>query len=150
MPQARLAVSTDLASLLELYPHANPNMPKLSNERAQEIWASTLSRKGTFIFVSDAESKIVATCMLITAPNLMRGGRQHAFIENVVTHVDFRRQGHGRAVIEAALDAAWDEDCHHVLLQSGRNDPGVHRFYENCGLKPGLRIGYVAHLPNVF
>lgn len=148
MPRARLATTEDLASLLDLYPHANPEMPKLTEASAQTIWARTLSHPGSFIFVSDAGSKIVATCMLITAPNLMRGGRGHAFIENVVTHADFRRQGHGHAVIHAALDAAWEQDCFHVLLQSGRPDPGVHRFYEECGFVPGVRTGYVARRPD--
>jgi GNAT superfamily N-acetyltransferase len=147
-PSARRAVSADLASLLELYLYLNPSMPKLSNAKAQEVWTSTLSRQGTFIFVSDVDSRIVATCMLVTAPNLMRGGRQHAFIENVVTHPEFRRQGHGRAVVKAALDMAWAEDCHHVLLQSGRKDPGVRRFYETCGLEPGLRTAYAARRPS--
>lgn len=147
MPRARLAVSSDPGSLLELYLQLNPRMPKLSDERAQEIWSDLISREGIFVFVSDVESKVVATCMLITAPNLMRGGRLHGFIENVVTHPDFRRQGYGSAVMRFALDAAWAADCHHVLLQSGRKDPGVHRFYENCGLVPGVRTGYVAHRP---
>lgn len=148
MPIARLADVDDLALLLDLLPHANPLMPELSEERAQYIWAETMSRRGVFVFVSDTGPKIVASCMLIVAPNLMRGGRGHAFIENVVTHADFRRQGHGKAVIMAALQAAWAEECHHVLLQSGRKDPGVHRFYESCGLVPGVRIGYVAQRPN--
>lgn len=148
MPRARLARAEDLASLLELYAHANPKMPKLTKTRARKIWTRTLSHPGSFIFVSDAGSKVVATCMLITAPNLMRGGRGHAFIENVVTHADFRRQGHGHAVIHAALDAAWEQDCFHVLLQSGRPDPGVHRFYEECGFVPGVRTGYVARRPD--
>jgi hypothetical protein len=52
--------------------------------------------------------------MLITAPNLLRGGRPHGMIENVVTH---------RAAIGAALDEAWQRGCRQVLLQSGRADP---------------------------
>ncbi len=148
MPRARLARAEDLASLLELYPHANPKMPVLTDDTAQRIWTSIAAHPGTSIFVSEAQATIVATCMLITAPNLMRGGRGHAFIENVVTHADFRRQGHGHAVIHAALDAAWEQDCFHVLLQSGRPDPGVHRFYEECGFVPGVRTGYVARRPD--
>jgi GNAT superfamily N-acetyltransferase len=85
--------------------------------------------------------------MLITAPNLLRAGRRHGFIENVVTHPDFRGLGHGRTVVRAALAAAWAKDCHHVFLQSGREDPRMHRFYERCGFEPGLRIGYVARRP---
>ena len=45
------------------------------------------------------------------------------------------------------LAAAWAQDCHHVLLQSGRQDPRVHRFYASCGFTSGLRVGYVAQRP---
>lgn len=147
MPTVRLATSGDLASLLELLPHANPLMPPLSEEKARSIWSEMMSHPSVFVFVSESQGKIVASCMLVTAPNLMRGGRCHGFIENVVTLRDFRRRGYGEAVMTAALEKAWAEDCHHVLLQSGRKDPGVHRFYQQCGLEPGLRIGYVARRP---
>ena len=147
MPQARLAVSSDLEPLLELFAQANVSPHVTPIERAREIWASTLAQQGNFVFVSNAGSKIAATCMLITAPNLLREGRKHGFIENVVTHADFKRRGHGSAVIRTALDTAWAEDCHHVLLQSGRTNPGVHRFYEVCGFEPGVRTAYVAKRP---
>ena len=42
---------------------------------------------------------------------------------------------------------AWTMDCHHVLMQSGRADPRVHRFYQLCGFEPGHRIGYVVRRP---
>lgn len=99
------------------------------------------------IFVSDADAGIAATCMLITAPNLLRNGRGHGFIENVVTHPEYRGRGHGHAVVQAALTEAWARDCYHVLLQSGRTDPRVDRFYEKCGFEPGVRTGYVARRP---
>jgi GNAT superfamily N-acetyltransferase len=85
--------------------------------------------------------------MLVTVPNLLRAGRQHGFLENVVTHPDHRGRGHGRAVVQMALEEAWRQDCHHVLMQSGRADPSVHRFYEGCGFRPGLRTAYVAQRP---
>src|SRR6201999_3979724 len=106
-------------------------------DRVERIWARTLSRDGLTVFVADSGSDIVATCMLITAPNLLRSGRQHGFLENVVTHPDFRGCGFGRAVVLAALASAWEQDCHHVFLQSGRADPRVHRFYEGCGFERG-------------
>ena len=147
MPKARLAVSTDLASLLELYRVAEVSDTAQPKERAEQIWANMLAHSGVAVFVSEKNCNIVASCMLITAPNLLRGGRQHGFLENVVTHPDFRNRGHGGAVVQAALTAAWSEGCHHVLLQSGRKEPQVHRFYERYGFEPGLRIGYVAHRP---
>jgi GNAT superfamily N-acetyltransferase len=139
----RRAEPADLGSLMELYLRLNPDTPRLSDDKAREIWADTLSRPGIPVFVSVIGSQVVATCVLITAPNLMRGGRPHALIENVVTHRDFRRQGIGKAVILAALDAAWSDNCRNVMLLTGRKDPAVHRFYERCGFEAGIKTGYV-------
>src|SRR3984893_13675599 len=147
MPNAKLAQAADLASLLELYRLAEVSSSAEPIERAEQIWLEMLSHNVVEVFVSTVEAQIVATCMLITAPNLLRGGRRHGFLENVVTHPEFRGQGHGRAVVDAALAAAWTKDCYHVLLQSGRKDPRVHRFYQRCGFEPGLRVGYVVRRP---
>jgi GNAT superfamily N-acetyltransferase len=133
--------------LLGLYRVSEVSALAEPRERAERIWSEILARQGVSVFVSDAGAGIAATCMLIVAPNLLRGGRGHGFLENVVTHPGFRGLGHGRAVVRAALAAAWTQDCHHVLLQSGRKDPRVHRFYEGCGFKPGLRTAYVANRP---
>lgn len=148
MPTARLAKSSDLPGLLDLFRESEVSAGAEPGERAERIWSEILACDRVAVFVSDAGPRIVATCMLITAPNLLRGGRGHAFLENVVTHRDFRGQGYGRAVVEAALAEAWARDCYHVLLQSGRADPRVHRFYESCGFEPGIRTGYVARRPH--
>jgi GNAT superfamily N-acetyltransferase len=148
MPETRPARAEDLASLLALFSVSEVSAAAEPLERVERIWAQMLSRDGLTIFVSEAEAKIVSTCMLITAPNLLRSGRQHAFLENVVTHPEFRGRDFGRAVVLAAL-AAWEQDCHHVFLQSGRGDPRVHRFYEGCGFEPGLRTAYAAKRPAV-
>jgi GNAT superfamily N-acetyltransferase len=147
MPTARVAEAFDLDRLLILLEASEVSSIAQPRDRAEWIWAEILARDGVTVFVAEAESRLAATCMLITAPNLLRGGRGHAFLENVVTHPDFRGRGHGRAVVQAALAKAWAEDCYHVLLQSGRTDPRVHRFYESCGFEPGVRIGYVARRP---
>ncbi len=148
MAHARIAVSADLERLLDLFAQAPVSDHARPIGVARDIWERTLSHPGVDVFVSVADSKIVATCMLITAPNLLREGRHHGFIENVVTHDDYLRRGHGTAVIQAALDAAWTRGCFHVMLQSGRKDPGVYRFYERQGFEGGLRVAYVArHRP---
>ena len=143
----RTAAPEDLTAILELYLHLNPAMPPLSDGAAQRIWADILSRRGTWVFVAALGPQLVATCMLVTAPNLMKGGRPHGLVENVVTHRDFRRQGHGRAVVTAALEAAWREHCHGVMLLTGRKDAAVLRFYESCGFETGLKAGLLARAP---
>jgi GNAT superfamily N-acetyltransferase len=147
MPIARTARMADLEPLLDLFRVSEVSSAIEPLERAHEIWRDTLSRRGVTVFVSESDGKIVATCMLITAPNLLRRGYGHAFLENVVTHPQFQGRGYGRAVVEAALSEAWARGCYHVLLQSGRKDARVHRFYERCGFVPGLRLAYVARRP---
>jgi GNAT superfamily N-acetyltransferase len=141
---ARLARAADLASILELFAASEVSPAIQPIERAERVWQHTLDRQGVYVFVSDDRQRIAATCMLVTAPNLLRQGRSHAFLENVVTHPELRGLGHGTAVVNAALAQAWAADCHHVLMQSGRPDPRVHRFYEQLGFVPGRRTAYVA------
>jgi GNAT superfamily N-acetyltransferase len=146
MTNARLVNVGDLDALLALFAESDVSR-SAEPERARIIWAQILACEGVMIFVSDESSRIVSTCTLITAPNLLRGGRQHGALENVATHPDFQGRGHGRAVIAAALAEAWKRDCYQVLMQSGRADPRVHRFYEACGFVPGLRTAYAARNP---
>ena len=97
MALARSAVIEDLEPLLALFAASEVSATAEPFQRAREIWLQTIRRDGVTIFVSEVQGKIVASCMLITAPNLLRRGRSHAFLENVVTHPDFQGQGHGRA-----------------------------------------------------
>ncbi len=147
MPEVRKAMQSDLSSLLALFHLSEVSRSAEPRERTEEIWSEVLGQDNIAVFVSMMADKVFATCTLITAPNLLRGGRRHGFMENVVTHPDHRGKGHGRAVVGAALTEAWLRNCYHVLLQSGRPDPRVRRFYEQCGFKPELRIGYCALPP---
>jgi GNAT superfamily N-acetyltransferase len=147
MPVARLARATDLPALLLLFAATEVSAAAQPRQRAERIWQETLERQGVHVFVADERDRLAATCMLITAPNLLRGGRRHAFLENVVVHPELRGRGYGKAVVRAALAHAWAADCHHVLMQSGRKDPRVHGFYEALGFEPGHRVGYVARRP---
>ena len=147
MPFARPARHSDLPSLLALFAASEVSPVAQPRERAESIWREILAQPGIHLFVSDERERIAATSMLVIAPNLLRDGRRHGFLENVVTHPELRGRGHGTAVVLAALDHAWAAECHHVLLQSGRADPRVHRFYERLGFRPGLRVAYAAVRP---
>ena len=147
MPIARLARTSDLPPLLALFDVSEVSEVAQPRERAESIWQETLAHPGVHVLVSDDRDRIAATCILIIAPNLLRGGRRHGFLENVVTHPELRGRGHGLAVVVAALGHAWAADCHHVLMQSGRADPHAHAFYEGRGFRPGLRVAYVAMRP---
>jgi GNAT superfamily N-acetyltransferase len=137
LPDIRLARNSDLNGLLALFDASKVSQYAQPIERANRIWDEILENGGIFVFIAIVDEIIVATCTLITAPNLLRQGRLHGFLENVVTHPDHQGRGFGTAVVSKALDHAWAMNCHHVLMQSGRPDPRVHAFYERLGFKPG-------------
>ena len=144
MPVARRATEDDLPQLLSLFEASEVSA---AAGEPEPIWQAMLNHPGLSIFVACADGAIVATATLISAPNLLRGGRGHGFLENVMTHPDYQGRGFGKAVVSAALSSAWQAGCHHVLLQSGRADPRVHKFYRSLGFEPGVREAYVAHAP---
>ena len=143
MGTIRLAACADLPALLQLYTHLTSHPDSMPENKAEAIWAGYVA-KGVRVFVSEADDQLVASCKLITVPNLTRGGRPYAFIENVETDAGHRQRGHGRAVVVAALDTAWREDCYKAMLLTGRSDDTIVSFYESCGFKRGLKNGYQA------
>lgn len=150
MQFVRRANSDDLAGLLALYAASEVSA---AADDPEPVWRKMLAHPSLFVFIGECrvgehELMIVATASLITAPNLLRQGRSHGFLENVMTHPDHQGRGYGRAVVRAALSAAWAADCHHVLLQSGRADPRVHSFYRGLGFEAGVREAYVARAPS--
>jgi GNAT superfamily N-acetyltransferase len=128
----RAAIHDDLDGLLALYRFLNPKDPVPDETKLHDAWRDLLDSKGATIFVAEVGNTLVATCMLTIVPNLTRGARPYAIIENVVTHSSYRRAGFGRAVMQAALKAAWEQDCYKVMLASGRSDAVP--FYESVGL----------------
>jgi GNAT superfamily N-acetyltransferase len=147
-PTARAAVAGDFDGLLALYAAAEVSPLATPRERAEAIWAELMSARDVAVFVAPVAARVAASCVLVTAPNLLRAGRRLGYLDNVVTHPDHRRRGYGAAVVRTALAVAWRRDCYHVLLQSGRADPAVHRFYARSGFVPGERTAYVARRPD--
>jgi len=145
--RTRRAVANDLPAILELYRHLSEDMPALTPDKAQGLWADLLAHPGAQVFVCALDPTIVATCTLVTAPNLMHGGAPLALIENVVTHRAFRRRGYGRACLATALDAAWRAGCRRVMLLTSQTDPAVFAFYQSCGFETGRKTGLLARRP---
>jgi GNAT superfamily N-acetyltransferase len=95
-------------------------------------------------FVDDV---LVASCVLCIVPNMSRGCRPYALIENVVTKLEHRRRGYGRQVVEYAVQKAWQAGCYKVMLLSGRRSEGVIRFYESIGFDRKAKQAFVITAP---
>ena len=149
MSAVRTVRPEDLAALLELYVHLNPdNMAVPDDALLLPAWERILSDPSIHCFVADADGVLTGSCLLAVLPNLTRGACSFGVIENVVTHKDCRRQGIGRRLIRHALQTAWDAGCYKVMLLSGAWREEAHRFYEELGFTRDGKVGFVAAAPS--
>jgi GNAT superfamily N-acetyltransferase len=145
--QIRAAEKGDLGALRELYRQLNPDDPPLAEQDAERIWRDFSAISGSAIFVGLVDGAIVTTCTLVVIPNLTRGGSPYALIENVVTHAARRKQGYGRAVLQAAVAEAWRLGCYKVMLLTGSKNPATLNFYLAAGFeqsKTGYQVRRIA------
>lgn len=145
MPVAcRAARLDDLAGLLLLYRHLSPEDPPLAEADARPRLEALLGSTVAHLLVIEGGEGLMATCLLLIVPNLTRGGRPFAIVENVVTHADHRGRGLGKMLLGEALARAWSGDCYKVMIATGRQDERVLRFYEACGFRRGTKSFFEA------
>lgn len=122
-----------LPSILALYAQLNPDDLRPDADMAAETWRRILGSDLITVHIVERGGVAIASCVIVIVPNLTRNLRPFALIENVVADVRFRGQGLGKQVIGAAVEQAWSAGCYKVMLQTGRKDEAVLRFYEACG-----------------
>ncbi|MBB4955270.1 GNAT superfamily N-acetyltransferase [Agrobacterium vitis] len=146
----RAAQPDDLGSLLLLYRELNSDDDLLQPDLVREKYAEILAHPGLTIFLALDKDIPAATASLVVIPNLTRGGRPYALIENVASAISHRGQGYGKAVVLHAISSAWQAGCYKAMLLTGRTDPAIHKFYEACGFvqnKTGFQVRRDGSLP---
>jgi GNAT superfamily N-acetyltransferase len=134
--EVRRARARDLPALLALYYHLHSGEEPPTLHDAEKAWAEIMASASYTVFVVEGPGGIlIASCSLFVLPNLTRGARPQAMIENVVTHRDHRKLGLGKAVLEAAITAAREAGCYKIFLATGQKDEATLRFYEGAGFK---------------
>ncbi|OLP56736.1 GNAT family N-acetyltransferase [Rhizobium rhizosphaerae] len=123
----------EIVDLLALYRHLDPQDAETRPADALARWRALKTLAGSDILVGCLEGRLVASCTMVLVPNITRGGRSYALIENVVTDGAYRQRGFGRAVLHATAERAWEAGCYKVMLMTGSKRPEVHRFYERAG-----------------
>ena len=89
----------------------------------------------------------MSSCTLLVVPNLTHGGRPYALVENVVTRPEYRRQGLGSAVLNAARDLAVREGCYKIMLLTGSKRQSTLDFYRRAGYRDDLKTGFCQTFP---
>ncbi len=136
----------ELQELLELYLHLHEkSVPELT-EYLKTTWETIISDRNHHIIVNEINGKIVSSCVCAVIPNLTRGVRPYAFIENVVTHSDFRGKGYATECLNYAKKIAEAENCYKMMLLTGSKSEGTLNFYRNAGYNCSDKTAFIQWL----
>ena len=136
----------ELNSLLELYTHLHETGLPENTEYLEKTWRTICNDENHHIIVCDIEGKIVSSCVCVIIPNLTRNVRPYAFVENVVTHSDYRCRGYATACLEFAKEIALKENCYKMMLLTGSKENSTIEFYERAGYNSDDKIAFIQWL----
>ena len=123
----------ELGQLLELYTHLHEDGVPKDSEHLQKTWETICKDENHHIIVCEIDGRIVSSCVCVIIPNLTRKIRPYAFIENVVTHADYRGRGYATACLNEARRLAENANCYKMMLLTGAKDEKTLRFYQSAG-----------------
>jgi len=139
----REAKREDLGALLELYLFLHEDCIPEMNSHLEEIWERIIGDQNHHLIVCDVEGKIVSSCVCVIIPNLTRNVRPYAFVENVVTHADYRGKGYATECLDFAKKIAEQENCYKMMLLTGSKSPETLRFYEKAGYNSSDKTAFI-------
>lgn len=129
----REVTEQDLPQLLELYLYLHETEIPDFDEHLLGVWQKILSDPDHHIIVAEEDGKLVSTCVCVILPNLTRGVRPYALVENVVTHGDYRGKGYASACLAYAKELALKENCYRLTLATGSKLDSTLNFYRHAG-----------------
>ena len=114
----------DLDGLLTLYMQLHDNPFPQKDDQILALWHSILNDPHHHIIIAEEDGKIVSSCVCVVIPNLTRGQRPYAFIENAVTDERYRDRGLATACLDFAREIARQEKYSSVLRAGGIQQQG--------------------------
>lgn len=142
----REARSEDLAQILELYLHLHETAVPEESEDLRRAWAKIMNDEDHHLIVCEEDGKIVSSCVCVIIPNLTRGVRPYAFVENVVTHADHRGKGCATACLDYARELARKANCYKMMLLTGSKSPETLDFYRSAGYNSTDKTAFIQWL----
>lgn len=139
----REARREDLRQLLELYLYLHEEEIPEESAHLSQTWEQIMADENHHLIVNEVDGRIVSSCVCVIIPNLTRHVRPYAFIENVVTHADYRKQGLALACLAHARQIAQKNHCYKMMLLTGSKEPGTLDFYRHAGYNSTDKTAFV-------
>ena len=142
----REARKEDLKEILELYLCLHEeSIPEHSNHLSH-TWEQIIQDENHHLIVYEKDGKIVSSCVCVIIPNLTRNVRPYAFVENVVTHTDFRGRGLATECLKYAKQIAEKNNCYKMMLLTGSKEKKTLDFYKNAGYNNTDKTAFIQWL----
>lgn len=142
----REARREDLESILQLYLYLHEDHVPEDSEQLRKTWESIMEDENHHLIVFEEEGRIVASCVCVIVPNLTRDVRPYAFVENVVTHGEFRKKGYATACLDYAKKIAKEQGCYKMMLLTGSKEESTLQFYRNAGYNSADKTAFIQWL----
>ncbi len=142
----REAKIDDLIAVLELYLFLHEERIPEQNEHLKKTWNQIIEDKAHHLIVNEIDGRIVSSCVCLIIPNLTRNIRPYAFVENVVTHADYRKKGYARECLDYAKKIAQEENCYKMMLLTGSKSPTTLHFYQEAGYNSNDKTAFIQWL----
>lgn len=118
----------DLTQILHLYLYLHEKAIPEDSQQLRDTWERIINDKNHHLIVCERDGKIVAACVCVIIPNLTRNVRPYAFIENVVTHADYRKMGYATECLNYAKYIAEQNNCYKMMLLTGSKEESTLHF----------------------
>ena len=139
----REAAENDLKGILELYLFLHEKEIPEETEQLKTTWEQIIKDDNHHLIVCEIDGKIVASCVCVIIPNLTRGVRPYAFVENVVTHGDYRNKGYATDCLNYAKKIAEENNCYKMMLLTGSKEEKTLDFYEHAGYNSSDKTAFI-------
>jgi len=146
MLKIREAAKEDLEQLLELYTQLNDNVMPEFDGRLEDIWNRILADRDHHILVGLIGGRVISSCVVVIVPNLTRGQRPYALIENVVTDKAHRNKGYATQLLDCAKQIAVKEGCYKIALMTGSKEESTLNFYRKAGYNSDDKTAFIQWL----
>lgn len=117
-----------------------------NTEYLKQTWKAIIEDENHHLIVCEVDGKIVSSCVCVIIPNLTRNVRPYAFIENVVTHEEYRGRGCAHACLNFAKEIAENNNCYKMMLLTGAKDEKTLNFYSSAGYNSADKTAFVLWL----
>lgn len=139
----REVYENELSKVLELYLHLHEETLPEMTEHLKSTWNTIMQDKNHHIIAKEIEGKIVSSCVCVIIPNLTRKIRPYAFIENVVTHSDYRGKGYASECLNYAKNIAESTNCYKMMLLTGSKKESTLNFYRKAGYNSTDKTAFI-------